>query len=453
MNKLSTRLILAFTAVVLAAVLTVVAAGAIIQQFDNDNSANRFAERILQRPNGFVEILANYYREHNSWAGVEPIMQGAQAGFVRTDFSYVLLNADQQVIFHIQHRQVGRSIYREKLIALTPIVVNSQTVGYVGFTPNEEQLFERSPVFLRDLARVLLIVALVGGAMGLILGVVMSRSVTAPLNNLANAAKAIGARHLNQRVEETGTVEMIAVARAFNEMASDLQQGEQLRRNLLADVAHELRTPLSVLQGNLRAILDEVYPLNLEETARLYDQTRLLSRLVNDLHELAQAEAHQLPLDLQPTNVTQLLQRTADTFRPNADEKGVALCLDIPPQLPAIRVDPIRISQVLHNLLGNALRHTPTGGEITLSARAEANTVTLLVADTGDGIPPHQLPNIFERFYRTDPARSRDRGGAGLGLAIARALVEAHAGQISAASTGVPGQGSVFSIYLPVSGQ
>jgi signal transduction histidine kinase len=280
----------------------------------------------------------------------------------------------------------------------------------------------------------------------------MSRSLTAPLNNLAAAARDIGARNLSRRVEEKGSDEMVAVARAFNEMAADLEEGEQLRRNLLADTAHELRTPLSVLQGNLRAILDEVYPMNQEEMARLYDHTRFLSRLVNDLHELAQAEARQLPLDLQPTDLAQMVQHTADTFRPSAEAKGVSLKTELPPELPPCAVDSARLTQVLQNLLANALRHTPAGGAITVRAESGASGVALSIEDTGEGIPPEHLPYVFDRFYRTDPARSRDRGGAGLGLAIARAIAEAHGGRISVASAGVPGQGSTFTIHLPASG-
>lgn len=242
---------------------------------------------------------------------------------------------------------------------------------------------------------------------------------------------------------------MVAVARAFNEMATDLEQAEDLRRNLLADVAHELRTPLSVIQGNLRAILDEVYPLDPSEIARLYEQTRLLSRLVNDLHELAQAEANKLPLNLKETDLKALIQINSETFRPGAETKGVALHTNLPETLPSVRVDTSRLTQVLQNLLANGLRHTPDGGTITLSANAAADSVRLAISDTGEGILPEHLPHIFDRFYRADLARSRDKGGAGLGLAIARAIIEAHGGTLTASSEGVPGKGSTFTIQLP----
>jgi len=192
-----------------------------------------------------------------------------------------------------------------------------------------------------------------------------------------------------------------------------------------------------------------VYPLEKSEMTRLYNQTRLLRRLVNDLHELAQAEARQLPLNLTETDVTQLITSIGDTFAPIAEEKGVTLHTDLAPDLPPIRVDSARLAQVLHNLLNNGLRHTPAGGSISIRAQTEADNIRIDISDTGEGIPAEHLSHIFDRFYRADPARARDTGGAGLGLAIARAIVEAHDGQISALSAG-DGQGSTFTIRLPV---
>jgi signal transduction histidine kinase len=294
--------------------------------------------------------------------------------------------------------------------------------------------------------------ALLIGILGVLFGVVMSRTLTAPLRRLAEAAQAIGARDFSRRVEVKGTEEVREVAQAFNEMVTDLEQAETLRSNLLADVAHELRTPLSVLQGNLRAILDEVYPMEQEEIARLYDQTRLLGRLVEDLHELAQAEAKQLPLNLQPIELRELVQDVVETFGPAANSEETNLSMDIPDNLPAVEIDPARMTQVLHNLLSNALRHTPSGGTISVSAGQGEGSVWLAVQDTGEGIPPEDLPHVFDRFYRVDRARARGTGGAGLGLAIVRAIVEMHGGNVWADSDGVPGHGSRITIRIPIAG-
>jgi len=287
----------------------------------------------------------------------------------------------------------------------------------------------------------------VGSVLGIAVGVWLSRRMTAPLDALAAGAAQIGAGDLAHRVAPKGSDEMLALAAAFNRMAANLQDAEQLRQHMLADVAHELRTPLTVLQGNLRAILDDVYPLDKTEIANLYDQTRHLHRLVNDLHELAQAEAGQLPLARRPVDVAALADDAVELFAPLAEAQAVTLKWTRPPAPAIVQADRQRLMQVLQNLLTNALRHTPAGGAITVTVAAAAAGVEIAVQDSGDGIAAEHLPHVFDRFYRTDAARDRDAGGAGLGLAIVRALVEAHGGAVRVASAG-PGQGSTFTVAL-----
>jgi signal transduction histidine kinase len=316
--------------------------------------------------------------------------------------------------------------------------------------PRNDDLSRAAIVFLQRVNVALLQAGLIAGGLGVLLGLIMARGLTAPLAQLSAAARRISQGKLNQQVAVKGPDEVAGLARAFNDMSAALEKGEQLRRNLVADVAHELRTPLSVIQGNLRAILDDVYTLDKEEVARLYEQTRHLSRLVNDLHELAQAEARQLPLNRQPANLNDLVALTGETFAPVAETKGVSLEMILPAQTISLNVDSTRLRQVLHNLLNNALRHTPKGGRIMLNLEPNSEAINLSVSDTGEGIPPDHLPHIFNRFYRADAVRSRESGGTGLGLAIARAIVEAHNGQISAASSGAPGQGSTFTVTFPI---
>lgn len=287
------------------------------------------------------------------------------------------------------------------------------------------------------------------GLIGILAGIWLSRILTAPLRNLQQAAREIGAQNLSRRVELEGSDEMVALAKAFNEMASQLEKAESLRQGLLADVAHELRTPLTVIQGNLRAILDDVYPLEKEEVARLYDQTRHLTRLVDDLHELAQAEAHRLSLAMQGVDVGRLVQGVTAVFRPLAEAKGVSLQVELWGKTAVVQGDGGRLTQVFHNLLSNALRHTPAGGAVRVQVAQVFAGVVVRVMDTGDGVAAEHLPHVFDRFYRTDKSRSRDEGGTGLGLAIARAVVEAHGGQITAASEGL-GRGTTFEVVLPV---
>jgi two-component system OmpR family sensor kinase/two-component system sensor histidine kinase BaeS len=264
----------------------------------------------------------------------------------------------------------------------------------------------------------------------------------------AQAARAFAGHKWDQRVAISGTEEVADVARAFNDMANSLQRAEALRRNLMADIAHELRTPLAVLQGNLRALLDGVYPLELGEVATLYDETRLLNRLVGDLRELSLAEAGQLRLNLQATDVRALLQAATASFAPVVEAQGMLLAVKVNDGLPFVKADPDRLTQVVRNLLANALRHTPGGGKVTVSASVEKKMIRVVVADIGDGIPAEELPRVFDRFYRGDKSRARTSGGSGLGLAIAKTWMAAMGGEIGVESG--PGRGSRFWFTVPM---
>ena len=284
--------------------------------------------------------------------------------------------------------------------------------------------------------------------MGMLVGVISSRGLAAPLNNLSKAARAVGSQDLSQRIEVKGTSEIREVAEAFNAMAAALEEANSLRNNMLADIAHELRTPLTVIQGNLRAILDDVYELDKVEVARLYDQTRQLSRLVDDLHDLSQLEADQFSLKRSSQNMADIISDVASIYHPLAEDQGINLSLDIKEGISPVLGDCSRITQCLNNLLNNALQYTPGGGEIQVSLEEQNEKAIIMVSDNGAGIDPEHLPHVFDRFYRADPDRSRQTGGSGLGLAITQALVHAHGGEIRATSAGKD-QGSEFIIILP----
>lgn len=292
--------------------------------------------------------------------------------------------------------------------------------------------------FLDRLYVTLIIAALAAGGIGTLFGLGISRTIGAPLASLASAAHDFAAHKWDRRVTVQGTDEIADVARAFNSMADALQRAENLRRNLMADIAHELRTPLTVMQGNLRAILDGVYPLELREVATLYDETRLMSRLVADLRELALAEGGQLPLNLQTVELKSALNSSVEQFALAAEAQDTHIEI-AETALPTVQADPDRLVQVMHNLIGNALRYTP-GGRITIAAEQLANLVRIRITDTGTGIAPEDLPHLFDRFYRAD--ESRAGSNTGLGLAIAKAWVEAMGGNIGVESN--TGQGSTF---------
>ena len=294
---------------------------------------------------------------------------------------------------------------------------------------------------------VLLVFALVGVVISLLFGIILSRQLTNPLDDLTIAAQTIGAGNLDHRMKVSGTSETALLATSFNRMVEELQKAETLRRNLVADVAHELRTPIAALQANLYAILDDAYPMTKTEIAGLYEQTRTLSRLVNDLHEVAQAEAKQLPLYRQLVDLGEAVPEIVAPFSIVAEGKDIDFEVNAAKGLPHVEVDMQRIGQVINNLLSNALRHTPEGGKISVAVEGADKQVQIVISDTGEGIAAEHLAHVFDRFYRADHGRSRDMGGTGLGLAIAKAIVEAHSGTIRAESR--LGAGTIMRVLLP----
>ncbi len=284
-------------------------------------------------------------------------------------------------------------------------------------------------------------------ALGTLLVWLLSRRTLAPLQGLGATARRLGDGDLAQRADTRGPTEIRELAHSFNAMAEDLEEAERQRRNLTADVAHELRTPLSNIQGYLEAIRDGLVSPNAETIDTIHGQAVHLSRLVEDLRLLAQVEAGALQLHVAPVNLADLLHSCVEAVRPRAEAEGVELGLQIDGSLRDAELDPTRISQVVGNLLDNAINHTPEGRQVTVSARAADGAIEVAVSDTGTGISQRDLPRLFDRFYRTDPSRDRSTGGAGLGLTIARRLVEAHGGTIEAES--VLGEGSSFTIRLP----
>lgn len=287
------------------------------------------------------------------------------------------------------------------------------------------------------------------GLVGALAGIIISRMLLAPLQDLTDGAEAIANQDLTYRVPVRGSDEMRTVAESFNDMAGQLETAESLRRQLLADVSHELRNPLHVLRGNLQAMLDGVYPLDQEEVTRLLDQTDHLTTLINDLHELSLAEAQQLPMEQEPVELGGLVKEVAVTFRPLVAAERIELRVELLGPPPTVFADRARLRQTLQNLLLNALRHTPAGGRILVTVENKGGVATMTVQDNGAGISAEHLPRVFDRFYRTDTARDRQSGGAGLGLAIAKATIEAHGGAVSVRSPG-PAHGSTFTITLPI---
>jgi signal transduction histidine kinase len=462
MNRLRVQLILAFTLVVLVAVGVI--AVLIIRTTDTE-----FRQYItvsgMQASGRGMEQLVSYYELQGSWEGVESLLgQGVfiswpggismpamsrRPGLPGGQLDVTLADADGKIVYDNTGKAEGKKLRSGAKSQALPITHtdDGEVIGYLllSLPGGLDRLGHLERQFLDRMRNILIIGAALAVGLGLIMGALLSRSLTAPLQRLATAVRAVTAGDLSQRVQVEGSTEMEEVALAFNDMTAALGASEQQRQNMVADVAHELRAPLSVVQGNLRAILDDVYPLDKAEISRLYDETRLLNRLVDDLRELALADAGQLRLHVRPMDVAQVILPTVEGLTLAAEAQEVSLTTQLPADLPIVQADPDRVAQVLRNLLVNALSHTPPGGSITVSAALAEDAVEIAVADTGEGIAGEDLPHVFERFWRSDPARART-GGSGLGLSVAQSLVEAQGGRIWAEST--LGQGSTFRFTL-----
>ncbi len=305
----------------------------------------------------------------------------------------------------------------------------------------------------RDALTQALIVA--GGAatvVALLLSLFVSRQIARPVQRMLTATRRIASGHYAERLAvEPGSAgdEIGQLAGSFNDMADALERTERRRLDLIGDVSHELRTPIATIEGYLEGLLDGVIEPSAPTWALLHDEAGRLRRLVDNLHELSRAEARQIALAIRPISPTAIIQITLDRLRPQFDEKGLTLRTAVPDNLPTIAADEDRAVQILSNLLTNALRYTPTPGAVSVAVSRTGDGVTFAVSDTGIGFAPEQAAHLFERFYRVDKSRARALGGSGIGLTIARALVEAMHGRIWATSDGA-GRGSTFAFTLPL---
>jgi signal transduction histidine kinase len=373
--------------------------------------------------------------------------QGLQGAGASALDRIVIVGLQGQVVIDTAGQLVGQPMPGDYQSMGVPVDAAGQQVGTLLLTTQD--LSGRSPLeqqFLDAANRALIWASALVSAVALVSAAVLSRQLVGPLRELTAASEAMAAGDLSQRVEVHTKDEVEELAHAFNEMARDLEAAEVQRQQMTADIAHELRNPLSVIRGNLEAMLDGVYPADVEHLGPIYEETILLQRLVQDLRLLSLADAGQLALVLTEVDLVALLSAIVDSVQAVADDQGIEIQLDLPQEPLVVEGDADRLRQVVGNLVSNALRYTPAGGRVMLRAWKADGQAGIQVSDTGPGIAPEDLPHVFDRFYRAGTARDRASGGSGLGLAIARALVEAHGGEIGAAS--VPGEGATFTIVF-----
>jgi len=442
-HSLRFRLVASFALVIL---VTIGAVFFFINQV-TQGEIRRFGEHADRMRIDRMEMeLSGYYLHQGGWEGIQPFVE--QWGNLYGQ-RIILTDASGTAVADSEGELLGERYGSDSPGRSLSPPWQAGAIGTLYITPKSspEVDFASLQILFRAIGRFFVWGGLIAVAIAVLVTFLLSRRTLAPVKALAAAAQRLGQGDFSQRVSVEDRSEMGQLARSFNLMAGELEQAEQMKRNMVADVAHELRTPLSNIRGYLEAVRDGVVKADTDTIRSIDEEAALLSRLVDDLQELSLAEAGELKLVCEAEDVSRLIMQSVAAERSRATAKGLSLSVEMPHGLPAVSIDSQRISQVLRNLLDNAVAHTAEGS-ITVVVRQQDNWVEISVADTGEGIPEEDLPNIFERFYRVDKSRTRATGGSGLGLTIAKYLVEAHGGIIEARSE--KGKGSRFSFTVPV---
>ncbi|MFC2066244.1 ATP-binding protein [Chloroflexota bacterium] len=450
------------------ALLLIVVVSVGLMAYLTNLSTTREFQQYVSRGNmmytqSLADSLGDLYAEEQSWNNFQETLQSLPLStserILVTDHSGIIIADTAEEWLDKESEDVGLSNG-------TPITASGQTVGNLYLLTSGGMGMGRGHMsgrgsqaipmvitaeedFLDQVNDSLWKVGLIAVAIALIIGLVLTRQITRPVRALTSGARHLTKGELSYRVDVKSHDEIGELADSFNIMASSLEKGEQSRRQLTADIAHELRTPLTVIEGTVDGIIDGVFQPETEHLRSIKEQTALLTHLISDLRDISLAESRQLKLNLTSTDIVELVRRMVSNHENNALEKNVRIKLEEATQIPEMRIDSLRMEQVISNLLTNAIRHTPSGGSITVTTKNDEGGLTISVADTGEGIAQEDLPYVFERFYRSGSSRSREEGGTGLGLAIVRQMVEAHGGKVWVESK--MGTGSIFSILLPFS--
>lgn len=361
---------------------------------------------------------------------------------------FVLVDTAGNVLLPAQGHRPGERISRRKLARTVPLEVDGITIARILNLAEGRVRNPQEALFLSRINRALFMAAAGATILALILGVLLTRTLTKPLRELTTATQAMAKGELEQQVPVRTQDELGQLAASFNQMSQDLAKSNRLRRQMTADIAHDLRSPLAVIVGYLESLRDGILKPEPAMFEVMYAEATHLEQLVEDLRTLSLADAGELPLNRQTIATSDLLERAVKAYHHQAEQQSIGLYLQTRSTLPLLVIDSERMMRVLGNLISNALQHTPHGGRITLSAQAHGDTVQLSVEDSGVGIAAEKLAQLFDRFYRVDESREQNEGGSGLGLAIAKSIVELHGGLITA--TSIVGRGTTFTITLPI---
>jgi two-component system, OmpR family, sensor histidine kinase BaeS len=446
MRSITLRLVVAF---VLVSVLSTV----LVVAFTRWRSGEEFRTFLIEQNRPQLTVaLSDYYSQHGSWDGIADARllpqqpASPQPQFQRGVFTLVDATSGR-VVLAGQGYQAGSTIAPAELPDGIPIQSGSRTVGILLINRPVYRISAPGSAFLERINLQTLWGGLLAIGLALVLAIFLSRSLTRPIRELTLATTRVSTGGPAQQVPVRSRDELGHLARSFNSMSTELARSLELRRQMTADIAHELRTPISVILGHAEAVHDGVLPASSETFEIVRQEAERLEHLVEDLRTLSMADAGELKLSLQPAYAGELLDRSARVYAHQARQKHISIEVQAEPALPDIQVDSQRMVQVIANILDNAIRYTPEGGQIRLSAVRVDGAVELRIQDSGQGVAPDELDKIFERFYRTEGSRTRDTGGSGLGFAIAKSIIERHNGRIWAES--LPGQGLTVIMRLP----
>ena len=442
-RSLAIKLVLAFLAVSLAGI-------ALIGLLASNASAHEFGRFVnTERPTTLAASLTNYYAAHSGWNGVETIIQNNNSTSATDPIRpLVLVDNHDNVVFSTDIQFQNQKPSADQIAFGVPIWANGQIVGLLIPTFPPRGAAPRPPAndYIARINQDLLAGALGAVALSLLLGLFFSSTLTRPLKELINATRDVAQGNLEREVPVRSKDELGELTKSFNKMSAQLKQSRDLRRNMTADIAHELRTPLSIILGHTEALSENKLAPSPETFDIIYDEAKRLSLLIEDLRTLSLSEAGELTLTLQPVSPSDLIDRVSGAYLPKARSLNISLEAEADANLPDINADSYRVTQVLANLLDNALRYTPSGGRLKLSAQSVPDGIKFCVQDSGPGISEVDLPHIFDRFYRGDKSRNRQDGGSGLGLAISKSIIEAHNGRIWAESAVGEGASIIFVI-------
>ena len=448
MRSITLKMVLAFLGIALISIMLIV----LLTRW---NTGAEFTRFVSDRWGEAMSLtLSEYYRENGSWEGVQKIIALYRNPEVPHNAPpqrfvvFTLADENGHIISAGPGYHAGEVVRQVDLEKGIPVEVDGEQVGtlVMGKVPLERN--PREAEFIQRTNRMLVFSALGASVVALLIGMFLSRTLTRPIRELTEATQAVAEGNLGSQVSIRSKDEMGELAESFNKMSTDLARSTESRKQMTADIAHELRTPLSLIIGHAEAVHDGVLPPTKENFEIIREEALRLENLVDDLRTLSLADAGELSINRQAVSPQKLLNDIQAAYQHIAVQKNVTLAVETLSELPMLDIDPGRMTQVLTNILDNALQHTPEDGQINLFAKRVDDSVELSIQDSGPGIESEDVNRIFSRFYRADEARSRDDGGSGLGLAIAKSIVQAHNGQIWAESE--PGQGLKVYIKIPV---